>query len=61
MVKYVQQSNIQIAEVIYKLVNDDICSGLNINPEQFWSDFARIIHEFAPKNDELLKNRNKFQ
>ena len=61
MVKYVQQSNIQIAEVIYKLVNDDICSGLNINPEQFWDDFARIIHEFAPKNHEILKTRNKFQ
>lgn len=61
MVKYVQQSNIQIAEVIYKLVNDDICSGLNINTEQFWSDFARIIHEFAPKNHELLKIRDNFQ
>lgn len=61
MVNYIEQSNIQIAEVIYKLVNEDICPGLNIEPGQFWQDFSAIIYEFAPQNRALLEKRDKFQ
>lgn len=61
MVNYVGQSNIQVAEVIYKLVNEDICPVLDIEPKQFWQDFAEIIHDLAPKNVEILEKRNKLQ
>ena len=61
MAHYVEHSGIKIAEVIYKLVNDDICPGTGIEPTQFWKDFASIIDEFAVKNSALLDKRDRFQ
>jgi malate synthase len=61
MAHYIEHSGIKIAEVIYKLVNDDICPGIGIDPTQFWRDFALIIGEFAPKNSALLEKREALQ
>jgi malate synthase len=61
MAQYIEHSGIKIAEVIYKLVNDDICPGIGIDPTQFWRDFALIINEFAPKNSALLEKREALQ
>ena len=61
MAHYIEHSGIKIAEVIYKLVNDDICPGVGIEPAQFWRDFALIINKFAPKNRALVEKREAFQ
>ena len=58
---YVHQSGIQVSDTIFRLVNDDICPGIAVNPEKFWRDFASIIHDLAPKNNELLKKRSDLQ
>lgn len=58
---YVHQSGIQVSDTIFRLVNDDICPGIAVNPEKFWRDFASIIHDLAPKNSELLKKRSYLQ
>ena len=58
---YVHQSGIQVSDTIFRLVNDDICPGIAVNPEKFWRDFASIIHDIAPKNNELLKKRSDLQ
>lgn len=58
---YVHQSGIQISDTIFRLVNDDICPGIAVNPDQFWRDFASIIYDLAPKNNELLKKRCDLQ
>lgn len=58
---YVHQSGIQVSDTIFRLVNDDICPGIAVNPEKFWRDFASIIHDLAPKNSELLKKRSDLQ
>ncbi|MDG1495277.1 MAG: malate synthase G [Porticoccaceae bacterium] len=61
MVERIQHSGLQIAQPIYQLVNDQICPGTGIEPEQFWADFADIINHFAPINHELLKKREFLQ
>lgn len=61
MTQYVKQSNIQIAEAIHHLVSHEICPELRIDVDQFWSNFADIIHDLAPKNNELLFKREKIQ
>jgi|TARA_B110000967_G_scaffold62259_1_gene64002 malate synthase len=61
MVERIQQSGLQIAKPIYDLVNDQICPGTGIEPDQFWQDFAEIINHFAPINRELLKKRETLQ
>ena len=61
MVERIQHSGLQIAKPIYQLVNDQICPGTGIEPDQFWPAFAGIINYFAPINRELLRKREILQ
>ena len=61
MVDHNEHSGLQIAKPIYELVNEQICPGTGIDPDQFWSKFAEIINHFAPINRELLKKRENLQ
>ena len=61
MVDRIQHSGLQIAKPIYQLVNDQICPGTGIEPDQFWVSFASIISHFAPKNSDLLEKREVLQ
>ena len=61
MVDRIQHSGLQIAQPIYQLVNDQICPGTGIDPDQFWASFASIINHFAPINRDLLEKRETLQ
>jgi malate synthase len=61
MVERIEHSGLQIAKPIYELVNDQICPGTAIEPDQFWPAFAGIINHFAPINRELLEKRETLQ
>jgi len=61
MVERIQHSGLQIAKPIFQLVNDQICPGTGIEPDQFWPAFARIINHFAPINRDLLEKRETLQ
>ena len=61
MVERIQHSGLQIAKPIYQLVNDQICPGTGIEPDQFWPAFAKIINHFAPSNRQLLEKRETLQ
>ena len=36
MVERIEHSGLQIAKPIYELVNQQICPGTGIGPDQFW-------------------------
>ena len=61
MVDRIEHSGLHIAKPIYDLVNEQICPGTGIDPDQFWSKFAALISHFAPINRELLKKRENLQ
>ena len=61
MVERIQHSGLHIATPIYELVNDQICPGTGIEPDQFWPAFSEIIHHFAPINRDLLEKREILQ
>ena len=52
---YININNLKITDELYRFVNDEILKDTNISPEKFWSGFDKSVHEFAPKNKELLK------
>ncbi len=58
---YVQQGGLQVAEVLYRLVNEDIAPGTGIAPEHFWAELEAVVKEFAPRNRELLEKREQLQ
>ncbi len=56
-----ERAGLQIAKPMYDLVNEQICPGTGIDPDLFWSKFAGLIADFAPKNRELLEKREYLQ
>lgn len=61
MTQRINVGNLQVAEVLYKLVNDEIIPGTGIEPNDFWSALQQCIETLGPKNKALLKKRDDLQ
>jgi len=57
----VQHAGLQIADVLYRLVNEEVAPGTGISPDQFWDAMAAVIKDLAPKNRALLAKREQIQ
>lgn len=61
MTARIQQGGLQIAEALYKLVQNDILPGTDVGVEHFWAEFENILDDLAPKNKALLEKRDQLQ
>jgi malate synthase len=52
---------LSISNDIKSVLEDEILPGLDINPDQFWHDFEKIIDKFSPANKLLLEKREDIQ
>ncbi|HSU06803.1 MAG TPA: malate synthase G [Acetobacteraceae bacterium] len=59
--EYVDQGGLQVARVLSDFINDEAVPGTGIEPARFWHDFARLIHDLAPRNRALLDRRDELQ
>ena len=57
----VQHSGLQIAELLYRLVNEEIAPGTGVDTDAYRTAFADIIRDLAPRNRELLAKRDAIQ
>lgn len=57
----IEHSGLQIAESLYRLVNEEMAPGTGVEPDHFWSELSKIIAELAPKNRRLLAVRDDMQ
>ncbi|MBB5187630.1 malate synthase [Zhongshania antarctica] len=57
----VQHAGLQIADVLYRLVNEEVAPGTGISSTQFWDAMAAVIKDLAPKNRALLAKREQIQ
>ena len=57
----IKKDKLTIDQGLYELVVNDIIPGTGIEEESFWKSFQTIIHEFMPRNKELLDIRLDFQ
>ena len=61
MTKRIQVSNLQVAEVLYQLVNHEIIPGTNIDADTFWSALEKCVKQFGSTNTALLQKRDELQ
>ncbi|MFJ7938419.1 malate synthase G [Peribacillus sp. NPDC096622] len=61
MGEYVKVGNLQVAPVLFEFINKDGLSGSQLNQEQFWVDFEKLVHDMSPKNKKLLARRDEIQ
>ncbi len=56
-----EKNGLKINTKLFDFVNNEIIPGTNIKSEEFWNNFANIIHELAPINKKLVQKREDIQ
>mgnify|MGYP002721603365 CR=1 FL=1 len=61
MTSYQDRAGLQVAEVLIRLIEDEVLPGLDLSADAFWAGAATIFQRFASENRTLLKTRDDLQ
>lgn len=61
MTKYVKAGQLQVDAALYEFIQSEALPGSDVDAEQFWTDFAVLVHDLAPRNKQLLAKRDELQ
>ena len=61
MVERIEINGLKVAKELHDFVANEAIPGTGIDAVQFWSGFAQIVEDLAPKNRALLQKRDAFQ
>ena len=61
MSDWIKKNGMLVASELSKFVEHDLIADIGINSDKFWTEFAGIVQELAPRNKVLLSEREKFQ
>jgi malate synthase len=61
MTEFVKCHNLKVAANLKRFVDEEVIPGTGLTPELFWADFDSLVHDLAPVNRELLKERDRIQ
>ena len=59
--KIITINDLKINQTLYDFINKEVLPGTDINQENFWKDFSKVVHELSPINKSLLEKREKIQ
>ncbi len=57
MIQYIESHGLKIAEPLFKLLNDRIAPGANVEPDSFWKSLSTILSDLTLVNLALLEKR----
>lgn len=57
----IDQAGLQVAPALSQFIEDEALPGTGIDKAAFWSGFSALVHELAPRNRELLAERERLQ
>ena len=52
---------LEVATQLVDFINREALPGTGVDPAQFWEGFDAIVHDLAPKNRQLLAERDRMQ
>ncbi len=61
MTTRIQAGGLQVADVLYNLVKDEMAPGTGVEAEHFWAQLQAIVEDFGPRNAALLQQRDQLQ
>ena len=53
----IKKYNLEIDENFFDFINNEVLPDTQINKDFFWSNFSKLIYDFKPINQQLLKKR----
>ncbi|TDK30423.1 malate synthase G [Rhizobium deserti] len=57
----IEKNGLSIDSELYEFLIEEALAGTGVDAERFFSEFANIVHDLAPKNRDLLAKRDAFQ
>ena len=57
----VDKKGLKISSTLFEFVNNEAIPGTDINSDDFWDKFSKIVHELAPINLRLIEKRETIQ
>jgi malate synthase len=61
MTDRISEGGLRIAAELHTLLEQDIAPGTGVSAPQFWAGLDAIVHDLAPRNRELLAQRDALQ
>lgn len=61
MSNYTQVNRLQVAKVLKNFIDHDVLPGTGVDPHAYWDHVDAIVHDLAPKNRQLLAERDRIQ
>ncbi|TDY01125.1 malate synthase G [Thiohalophilus thiocyanatoxydans] len=61
MTQYIQAGELQIDSQLHAFIMDEALPGSGIDAGQFWTTLSEAVHQFGPRNHELLERRDQLQ
>ncbi|WP_108125017.1 malate synthase G [Saccharospirillum mangrovi] len=55
------EGGLQIATALHRLVAEEMTPGTGIEPAQLWQQLEAIVEDLTPRNDALLRERDRLQ
>ncbi len=52
---------LQVAAELERFIIDEVLPGTGVEAESFWAGFDALVHDLAPRNRELLAERDRLQ
>ncbi len=53
--------SLQVADALYRFIDDEVLPGTGIDSARFWAGFDAIVRDLAPRNAALLAERDRLQ
>ena len=58
---YQSINNLKVSEELLSFINNELFVDIEIDPKEFWIKFDKLVHELAPINKDLIKERENLQ
>ncbi|NYE22962.1 malate synthase G [Pigmentiphaga litoralis] len=61
MTERIARHGLQVASLLDRFIEQEALKDSGLDSDTFWQGFSRLVHDLAPKNRALLKERDRLQ
>ena len=59
--KSITKNDLKINQALFNFINNEVLPGTNIDKDDFWENFSKVVYELSPINKKLIDKREKIQ
>jgi malate synthase len=56
-----EKNGLKISSILFDFINKEVIPGTDIQPDKFWDNFEKTVHQLAPINKKLIEKRQIIQ